>query len=271
MPRGKLADSMEYLEFAVELAREAGDVLKHYMDREKQVELKGQANLVTVADKESEALIIRRILDRYPRHAILAEESGTLGERDTQASKWVIDPLDGTTNFAHQYPFFCVSIGFEQAGDVICGAVYDPCRDEMFSAGRGLGSFVNGQRIRVSKVDQLSSALILTGFPYGVRQKMKTAMSQFEAFMFASQAVRRGGSAALDLCYIALGRCDGFWEMDLHPWDTAAGLVIVEEAGGAVTDFGGNAFSIYGKEIVASNRKIHEEMVGVLGNTLPNK
>jgi myo-inositol-1(or 4)-monophosphatase len=255
---------MEYLEFAVDLAREAGDILKHYIDREKHVELKGQANLVTVADKESEALIIRRIRDRYPGHAILAEESGTSGARDAQASKWVIDPLDGTTNFAHQYPFFCVSIGFEQAGEILCGAVYDPCRDEMFSGGRGLGSFVNGQQLRVSNVDQLSSALILTGFPYGVRQKMKAAMSQFEAFLYASQAVRRGGSAALDLCYIALGRCDGFWEMDLHPWDTAAGLVILEEAGGIVTDFGGSPFSIYEKEIVASNGKIHNEMVGVL-------
>ena len=255
---------MEYLEFAVELAREAGDVLKHYMERDKRVELKGQANLVTVADKESEALIIRRILDRYPSHAILAEESGTLGSRDTQASRWIIDPLDGTTNFAHQYPFFCVSIGFEQAGEVICGAVYDPCRDEMFSAGRGLGSFVNGRQLHVSNVDRLGSALVLTGFPYGVRQKMKAAMSQFEAYLFASQAVRRGGSAALDLCYIALGRCDGFWEMDLHPWDTAAGWVIVEEAGGTTTDFAGNPFSIYGKQIVASNGKIHEEMVGVL-------
>jgi myo-inositol-1(or 4)-monophosphatase len=256
---------MEYLEFAVELAREAGDVLKHYMGREKHVELKGQANLVTVADKESEALVIRRILDRYPNHAILAEESGSSGARDSKGSKWIIDPLDGTTNFAHQYPFFCVSIGFEQAGEIVCGAVYDPCRDEMFSAGRGLGSFVNGQPIRVSNIDQLSSALILTGFPYGVRQKMKTAISQFEAFLFASQAVRRGGSAALDLCYIAVGRCDGFWEMDLHPWDTAAGLVILEEAGGTVTDFDGNPFSIYEKQIVASNKKIHREMVDVLG------
>jgi myo-inositol-1(or 4)-monophosphatase len=255
---------MEYLDFAVELAREAGDVLKHYMDREKHVELKGQANLVTIADKESESLIIRRILARYPNHAILAEESGVSGTRDTGASKWIIDPLDGTTNFAHQYPFFCVSIGFEQAGNILCGAVYDPCRDEMFSGGRGVGSFVNGRPLRVSSVDKLSGALILTGFPYGVRQKMKAAMSQFEAFLFQSQAVRRGGSAALDLCYIAQGRCDGFWEMDLHPWDTAAGLVILEEAAGRLTDFAGNPFSIYGKQIVASNGRIHDEMVAVL-------
>ena len=255
---------MEYLDFAIELARAAGDVLNHYMDREKQVELKGRANLVTIADKESEALVIRRILERYPTHTILAEESGLSGAHEGGRGKWIIDPLDGTTNFAHGYPFFCVSIAFEQAGSVLCGAVYDPSRGELFSGARGLGSFMNGQRLHVSDIDRLGSGLILTGFPYGVREKMKAAMVQFEAFLFDSQAVRRGGSAALDLCYAALGRSDGFWEMDLHPWDTAAGLVILEEAGGRVTDFAGNPFSIYGKQIVASNGKIHDEMVAVL-------
>jgi len=256
---------MEYLDFAIELASAAGDVLKHYMDREKQVELKGRANLVTIADKESEALVIQRIVERYPTHAVLAEESGASGSGEGREGRWIIDPLDGTTNFAHQYPFFCVSIAFEQEGNVLCGAVYDPCRDEMFSAARGLGSFMNEQRLHVSDVEKLGGALVLTGFPYGVRQKMEAAMSQFEGFLFESQAVRRGGSAALDLSYAALGRCDGFWEMDLHPWDTAAGLVILEEAGGRVTDFAGKPFSIYGKQIVASNGKIHDEMVAVLG------
>ena len=255
---------MEYLDFAIELARAAGDVLKHYMDRDKKVELKGRANLVTIADKESEALVIRRILERYPTHTILAEESGVSGAHQSGGGKWIIDPLDGTTNFAHGYPFFSVSIAFEHAGDVLCGAVYDPCRDELFSGARGLGSFMNGQRLHVSDIEKLVSGLIVTGFPYGVREKMKAAMVQFEAFLFDSQAVRRGGSAALDLCYAALGRCDGFWEMDLHPWDTAAGLVILEEAGGRVTDFAGNPFSIYGKQIVASNGKIHDEMVAAL-------
>jgi myo-inositol-1(or 4)-monophosphatase len=252
---------VEYLDFAIELARGAGGVLKHYMHREKHVELKGRANLVTVADKESEALVIRRIRARHPDHAILAEESGATSGSE---SKWIIDPLDGTTNFAHQYPFFCVSIAFEQAGQIVCGAVYDPWRDEMFSASRGEGAFVNGRPMHVSDVDKLGSALIMTGFPYGVRDKMDIAMSHFRAFMFESQGVRRGGSAALDLCYLALGRVDGFWEMDLHPWDTAAGLVILEEAGGRVTDFSGGSFSIYGKQIVASNTKIHDEMVAVL-------
>jgi len=256
---------VEQFDFAIELARAAGDVLKHYMAREKQVELKGRANLVTVADKEAEALIIGRICERYPKHAILAEESGASGPLLSSEGKWIIDPLDGTTNFAHQYPFFCVSIAFEVEGEVLCGAVYDPWRDEMFSGARGLGSFVNGQRLQVSEVASLRSALIMTGFPYGFREKIRAAMGQFEAFLTESQAVRRGGSAALDLCYTALGRVDGFWEMDLHPWDTAAGCVILEEAGGKVTDFAGEKFSIYGKQILASNRSIHEEMVGVLG------
>jgi myo-inositol-1(or 4)-monophosphatase len=252
---------VEYLDFAIELAREAGGVLKHYMNREKHIELKGRANLVTAADKESEALIIQRIRERYPSHAILAEESGASSGSD---AKWIIDPLDGTTNFAHQYPFFCVSIGFEQGGRLLCGAVYDPWRDEMFSGGRGFGAFVNGVRMQVSEAGKLSDALIMTGFPYGVREKMDTVIEQFRAFMFESQGVRRGGSAALDLCYNALGRVDGFWEVDLHPWDTAAGVVILEEAGGRVTDFSGGPFSVYGKQIVASNSRIHDEMIAVL-------
>jgi myo-inositol-1(or 4)-monophosphatase len=255
---------VEYLDFAIDLARAAGDILKHYMSREKQVELKGRANLVTIADKESEALIISRIRDRFPSHAILAEESGASGSADSSKGKWIIDPLDGTTNFAHQYPFFCVSIGFEQAGEIRCGAVYDPWRDEMFSASQGAGSFMNGQRLHVSEADTLRSSLIMTGFPYGFREKVKTAMTQFEGFMVESQAVRRGGSAALDMCYIAIGRVDGFWEMDLHPWDTAAGQTIIEEAGGRVTDFSGGKFSVYGKQTLASNGKIHEEMIEVL-------
>jgi myo-inositol-1(or 4)-monophosphatase len=252
---------VEYSDFAVDLAREAGGVLKHYMDREKHVELKGRANLVTIADKEAESVIIRRIRERYPSHAILAEESGA---SEGNEGKWIIDPLDGTTNFAHQYPFFCVSIAFELAGQLLCGAVYDPWRDEMFSAERGNGSFMNGKRIRVSEVDKVADALIMTGFSYGVRDKMDVAIGQFRAFLFESQAVRRGGSAALDLCYNALGRVDGFWEMDLYPWDMAAGVVILEEAGGRVTDFSGGPFSVYGKQLVASNGRIHDEMVGIL-------
>ena len=253
---------MEYLDFSIELAREAGGVLKHYMDREKQVELKGRANLVTAADKESEALVIRRIRERYPNHAILAEESGASGAGE---GKWIIDPVCGSLNFVQGIPYFGVSVALRAEGNVCVGVVYDPCRDEMFSGARGLGSFVNGNRLRVSDVSKVGNALLLTGFPYGVREKVRLAMTHFEAFVIESQAVRRGGSAALDLCYTAMGRCDGFWELDLHPWDTAAGRVILEEAGGRVTDYKGNPFSVYMREIVASNGKIHGEMMGILG------
>jgi myo-inositol-1(or 4)-monophosphatase len=255
---------MEYLEFAVELARAAGQVLKHYSDREKFVELKGRANLVTAADKESEALVIDAIRRRYPDHSILAEESGAFSGSDSSEGKWVIDPLDGTTNFAHQFPFYCVSIAFEQRESVRCGAVYDPVRDEMFSALAGGGSFLNGQRLRVSEVSQLRDALLLTGFPYNMREHMDLIVGQFRSFLNESQSVRRGGSAALDLCYLAMGRCDGFWELNLHPWDTAAARIIAEEAGARFTDFRGNPFSIYMKEIVASNGFIHDEMIRVL-------
>jgi myo-inositol-1(or 4)-monophosphatase len=254
---------VEYLDFAIDLARAAGALLRHYASREKDIQFKGQADLVTVADKESEALVIRRILECYPNHSILAEESG-LSNSGSSEYKWIIDPLDGTTNFAHQYPFYSVSIGFEHRGEVLCGAVYDPHRDELFSASKGGGSFLNGKQLHVSQVERLSGSLLTTGFPYNFRQKIDTAMGQFRDFMINTQAIRRGGSAALDLCYVAMGRCDGFWELDLHPWDTAAGRVIAEEAGARITDFRGTPFSIYSKEIVASNAKIHAEMLGVL-------
>jgi myo-inositol-1(or 4)-monophosphatase len=254
---------VEYLDFAVELARAAGDVLKYYAGREKHVESKGRANLVTIADKESEALIIDGIRKRYPQHAILAEESG-LTAPGAGEGKWVIDPLDGTTNFAHQYPFYCVSIAFERDNQIFCGAVYDPVRDEMFSASQGGGAFVNGQRLTVSDVPRLQDALLLTGFPYNLRERIDSVVAQFRAFLIESQAVRRGGSAALDLCYLALGRCDAFWEINLHPWDTAAGAIIVEEAGGRLSDFSGEPFSIYLKQIVASNSRIHDELISIL-------
>jgi myo-inositol-1(or 4)-monophosphatase len=253
---------VDYLETAIDLCRAAGDILNYYADREKLVEFKGHANLVTIADKKSEELIIGGILNRYPSHSILAEESGTM--QPGAAVKWIIDPLDGTTNFAHGYPFYCVSIAVEEQGEVICGAVYDPVRDEMFSAARGAGTYRNGERVKVSDVASLSQALLITGFPYNFRERLDTVIGQFGKFLVASQAVRRGGSAALDLCYVASGRLDGFWELYLQPWDTAAGRLILEEAGGRVTDFKGGPFSIYMKEILASNGLLHDEMRAVL-------
>jgi len=252
----------EYLQTAIDLSRAAGDILNHYATRDKLVEFKGQANLVTVADKESEELIIGGILARYPTHSILAEESGAT--QPGAPVQWIVDPVDGTTNFAHGYPFYCVSIAVEENGKPICGAVYDPVRDEMFTASAGGGAFCNGERLRVSTVDRLSQALLITGFPYNFRERIDTVMDQFRKFLVASQAVRRGGSAALDLCYVAAGKLDGFWELNLQPWDTAAGRIIVEEAGGLVTDFNGGPFSIFMKEILASNGRVHEEMLKML-------
>lgn len=253
---------MDYLETAIDLCRAAGDILNYYADRDKLVEFKGHANLVTIADKKSEELIIGGILSRYPSHSILAEESGAT--QSGAAVKWIIDPLDGTTNFAHGYPFYCVSIAVEEKGEIVCGAVYDPVREEMFSAARGAGAYRNGERLKVSNVDRLSQALLITGFPYNFRERLDTVIRQFGKFLVASQAVRRGGSAALDLCYVASGRLDGFWELYLQPWDTAAGHVILEEAGGRVTDFKGGPFSIYNKETLASNGLLHDEMRSVL-------
>lgn len=256
----------DFASAAVEIAREAGAILRDRFGRPHDIQFKAAVDMVTEADKASEALIAERLRARFPDHDLLGEE-GTRGAADIAAAspyRWVIDPLDGTTNFAHQYPAFCVSIAFEQRGEVLCGAVFDPWRDEMFSGVRGLGSFVNGERLRVSEAQTLRSALLMTGFPYNFREKIKPVMSQFEAFLIESQAVRRGGSAALDLCYTAIGRVDGFWEIELHPWDTAAGLVIAEEAGGRVTNFSGEPFTIYGKQILASNGRIHDEMVAVL-------
>ena len=261
---------MEYLDLAVQLARHAGDILKYYADREKQVEFKGRANLVTIADKESEALVIRGIQSHYPDHAILAEESGVTEAQPGANVRWIIDPLDGTTNFAHQYPFYCVSIAVEVNGIVTAGAVYDPCRDEMFSGARGTGAFMNGERLRVSDVDKLSHALLLTGFPYDFRERIELPLGQFRGFLMESQAVRRGGSAALDLCHMAAGRCDGFWELKLQPWDTAAGSVIAEESGARITDFSCGPFSIYKQEILASNGRIHAEMAAVLKRATPS-
>jgi myo-inositol-1(or 4)-monophosphatase len=253
---------VQYLETAIDLARAAGDVLNHYASREKLVEFKGQANLVTIADKESEELIISGILSRYPGHSILAEESGST--QPGGSVRWVIDPLDGTTNFAHGYPFYCVSIGVEENGESVCGVVYDPVRDELFSAARGAGAFCNGEPLKVSTVDVLSRALLITGFPYDFRERLDSVMHQFREFMVASLAVRRGGAAALYLCFGAAGRLVGFWELNLQAWDTAAGRVVLEEAGGRVTDFKGGPFSVYLKEILATNGKIHDEMIEIL-------
>jgi myo-inositol-1(or 4)-monophosphatase len=254
------------LNFAIQTARDAGGILSDKLGRVTQVR-KGDIDLVTEADLASERLIIDRIKSHYPRHAILAEESGITEDlTDNPGScewKWIVDPLDGTTNFAHGYPCFCVSIALERNGRVEIGVVYDPTRDEIFAAQRGEGATLNGRRIRVSEVEELNSAMLCTGFPYDVRERPHFALD-FSNFTMRAQAVRRDGSAALDLAYVACGRFDGFWEDGLNPWDVAAGVLLIEEAGGRITDFAGGRLDLYTPKVLVSNGLIHEEMMRVL-------
>ena len=253
------------LNFAVQTARDAGSILVDRLGRALQVSNKGDIDLVTEADLASEKLIIERIKSHYPRHAILAEESGASEfVAGTSDWKWIIDPLDGTTNYAHGYPCFCVSIGLERAGALEIAAIYDPMRDEMFAAERGQGATLNGRRMRVSEIDDLNSAMLCTGFPYNVRERPNFERD-FANFTMEAQAVRRDGSAAIDLAYVACGRFDGFWEDGLNAWDVAAGVLLVEEAGGLVTDFEGGKLDIYTPKVLASNGLVHDAMRRVLG------
>lgn len=254
------------LNFAIQTARDAGRVLAERFGRKLNISNKSELDLVTEADLASERLIIDRIKTTHPRHAILAEESGAsapVGREAQSEWRWIIDPLDGTTNYAHGYPCFCVSIGLEHNGRLEIGVIYDPLRDELFTAERGDGAALNSKRIQVSSTRSLSSALLCTGFPYDVRERSEFAR-HFANFIMNAQAVRRDGSAALDLAYVACGRFDGFWEEGLHPWDVAAAALMIEEAGGRVTHYDGSAFDIYGAPILASNGLVHEQMMRVL-------
>ena len=255
------------LNFAMQMARDAGRILVDRQGRALQVSKKGDIDLVTESDLASEKLIIDRIRSHYPRHAILAEESGasdgSIATEGKSEWKWIIDPLDGTTNYAHGYPCYCVSIALERAGRIEIGVVYDPTRDEMFAAERGQGATLNDRRIRVSDVEELNSSMLCTGFPYNVRERPDFAR-YFAAFTMKAQAVRRDGSAAIDLAYVACGRFEGFWEDGLHPWDVAAGLLLIEEAGGMVTDFNSGPLSIYTPKVLASNGLVHQAMMKVL-------
>ena len=254
------------LNFAIQTAREAGHLLVERLGRA-QISNKGDIDLVTEADIASERLIIERIRSHYPRHAILAEESGaTDGVAVLPAKsewKWIVDPLDGTTNYAHGYPCFCVSIAVERNERIELGVIYDPLRDEMFAAERGQGATLNERRMRVSVIEDLNQAMLCTGFPYDVRQRPDFVRA-FSNFTMQAQAVRRDGSAALDLAYVTCGRFDGFWEDGLHPWDVAAGVLLIEEAGGRVTDFQNTPLDIYSPKVLASNGLIHDAMIRVL-------
>ncbi|MBN1546647.1 MAG: inositol monophosphatase, partial [Syntrophaceae bacterium] len=223
-----------YLESAMTIARQAGCLLKDKFNQPHTIEYKGRINIVTEADRASEALIMTRIGEVYPEHDILTEESQ--GIATGSDFRWIIDPLDGTTNYAHGYPVFCVSIALEYKQEVCCGAVYNPMLDEMFVAEKNGGAFLNGKRIFVSETVDLSKSLLATGFPYDVRDSRENNMNYFSKMAMNARAIRRAGAAALDMAYVAAGRFDGFWELKLMPWDTAAAWLIVTEAGGAVTD-----------------------------------
>lgn len=253
-----------FLHTAWEAANAAGEIIRASWDKPKSIDYKGAIDLVTSTDTECERTIVEIIRRNHPAHAILAEEETIDGER--QEYRWIVDPLDGTTNFAHGYPQVAVSIALEHDGQTILGLVYDPLRRECFRGIKDQGATLNGAPIRVSRVSELDKALLATGFPYDRREHADYYLSFFKALMIRCQGIRRAGSAALDLCYLACGRIDGFWELKLKPWDTAAGALIVTEASGKLSDFSGKPFSIYGQETLASNGLIHAEMLGVLAS-----
>jgi myo-inositol-1(or 4)-monophosphatase len=248
---------------AIEAAKIAGQVLIQQARDGFLVEHKNPINLVTDADRLSERAIVEVIRKCFPQHQILAEEGG-LKSDSRSAYRWIIDPLDGTTNFAHGYPAYCVSIGLEYDGALLLGVVLDPTRDELFVAEVGGGASLNGRRLRASSTQKLDEALLVTGFAYDIRETSQNNLDHFARFALRVQGLRRTGTAALDLCYVAAGRFDGFWELKLNPWDTAAGVLMVREAGGRVTDFSGLPFSIYGQQMAASNGHIHNAMLTVL-------
>jgi len=250
------------LNFAIQVAKDAGRLLRDRVGTRINVDHKGSINIVTDVDLASEKLIREAISTYYPRHQVLAEEGG-LSESESEY-RWIVDPLDGTTNYAHGYPVFCVSIALECKGAIVLGVVYDPMRDELFTAEQGGGAALNNRPIRVSKTAELMQGLLSTGFPYDIKTSKLTNLDHWANFAMNAQALRRDGAAALDLCYVACGRFDGFWELNLSPWDTAAGALIVSEAGGRLTDFSGGAFSNYKPEIVASNGLVHDQMLEVL-------
>jgi myo-inositol-1(or 4)-monophosphatase len=248
----------QFVPAMAEIAREAGALLMGYFHRRVKVEYKGDVDLVTEADRASEALITKRIRERWPGHNIMGEE-GTRSEQGSEY-RWYVDPLDGTTNFAHGYPVFCVSLGLEQKDERVAAVIFDPTREEMFTAEKGGGAFLNGQPIHVSTVSNLAECLVATGFPSHKRHKNPNIFF-YHQITLKTHGVRRAGSAALDLCDVASGRFDGFWEFNLNPWDTAAGVLIVQEAGGRVTRFDGQPFRIDSRETLASNGQVHEALL----------
>jgi myo-inositol-1(or 4)-monophosphatase len=250
-------------QIGVRAAYRAGEKINQFYGKRFRVTKKGVMDLVTEADLASEAVVIATIREAFPEHSILAEESGA--SASNSPNRWIIDPLDGTTNFAHGLPIFSVSIAFSHNDQITMGVVFNPVTGELFTAVQNRGADLNGEPIRVSNTATVGDSLLVTGFPYSVRSACPPLpMKRFTRCLTAAQGIRRLGSAALDLCYVACGRFDAFWEEDLKPWDTAAGLLIATEAGGRVTDFGNHLYRISDQQILATNSAIHMEMVGLL-------
>ena len=251
-----------FLEVAVEAAREAGDILLAEFARPVKISYKGEVDIVTQADRRSEQAIVSRLRAHFPKHAIVAEEGG--GAESDSPFRWHVDPLDGTTNFAHGYPCFAVSIGLRGIGkELICpGVIYQPVSRELFTAVKGEGAYLNQKKIQVSHIEKLATSLLATGFP-SVKRSQNPNIHYYWDFTLRSHGVRRDGSAALDLAAVACGRFEGFWEFGLHSWDTAAGVLLVREAGGTVTQFDGRPYRLGDRELLASNGRVHAEMQNV--------
>jgi myo-inositol-1(or 4)-monophosphatase len=267
----------EFLAAAEEIAREAGGMLREFYHRGVTTEYKGDVDLVTEADRASEKLIVERLHAAFPEHGVYGEEGSRSGL--DKEFRWYIDPLDGTTNFAHTFPAFCVVLGCERRrpdlvadedGEMVAGVIYDPLRDEMFSAAKGAGATLNGHAIHVSKAKLLQESLIATGFPSHKRHRSPNAHF-YQEFTLRSHGVRRVGSAALDLAYVACGRLDGYWEFKLNPWDTSAGYLLIEEAGGKITHFDGGKFTLDSREVFATNGLIHAEMQALFEDMFAGK
>lgn len=250
------------LDFTKKLVRDVGDRILKKASQQKRISFKGEIDLVTQFDREAQRLIVDALRKNFPEYGILSEED--IDTNTNRAIKWIVDPLDGTTNFAHGLPIWAISIGLEVGKDILLGVVYDPNRRETFSGLKGRGAHLNGRRIHVSKAKRLEYSLLVTGFPYDIRRSKKNNLRHFNAFAVRARAVRRLGSAALDLCYTACGRFDGYWELKLSPWDQAAGSLILREAGGRITDFSGRDFDVYGNEVLGTNGYIHRQMMRVL-------
>lgn len=250
------------VETGLEAVKKGGEILKQGFGKSQKISFKGEIDLVTEIDRLAEKTVAGFLSKELPAYDLLAEEGS--GRLSGAPYRWILDPLDGTTNYAHGYPCFCISLALECNGELVWGAVYDPIREELFTAEKGKGAFLNRRSIRVSPTDRLDRAMLCTGFPYDVRESNENNLNFLERFVKTAQAIRRDGSAALDLCYVAAGRFDGFWEMKLKPWDIAAGALIVSEAGGRATGFNNTKLDLDKGEVLASNSRIHDEMAGIL-------